>query len=55
MRGIVHPFSQALYEQDGAGNIRVTQGGRSGTFAVDGREMRFPQSSGAAAISGQRD
>jgi hypothetical protein len=37
MRGIVHPFSKALYEQDGAGNIRVTHLGRTGTFAVDGR------------------
>ena len=37
MNGIVHPFSGALYEQDGNGNIRVTDGDRSGTFTVRGR------------------
>ena len=37
MRGIVHPFSRALYEQDGNGNIRVTHKGREGIFRVDGR------------------
>jgi hypothetical protein len=37
MKGIVHPFSRALYEQDGAGHIRVTQNGRAGIFAVDGQ------------------
>jgi hypothetical protein len=43
MRGIVHPFSKALYEQDGNGNIRVTHkdrdGGRdrAGIFGIDGR------------------
>jgi hypothetical protein len=36
MRGVVHPFSGALYEQDGKGNIRVTQDGRSGLFRVNG-------------------
>jgi len=35
--GLRHPFSRALYEQDGAGHIRVTLDGRTGTFAVDGR------------------
>lgn len=39
MRGILHPFSKALYEQDGNGNIRVTDGERSGIFGVDGRWM----------------
>lgn len=37
MKGIVHPFSKALYEQDGEGNIKVTSGDRVGTFATDGR------------------
>ena len=37
MRGIVHPFTKALYEQDGAGNIRVTHKERTGIFGVDGR------------------
>jgi hypothetical protein len=37
MRGIVHPFSKALYEQDGHGNIRVSLDGRWGLFATDGR------------------
>lgn len=40
MRGIVHPFTRALYEQDGTGNIRVVestpQGDRVGIFGVDG-------------------
>jgi hypothetical protein len=36
MRGIVHPFTKALYEQDGTGNIRVTDGSRVGIFGTDG-------------------
>ncbi len=36
MNGIVHPFSGALYEQDGEGNILVTDGDRSGTFTRRG-------------------
>jgi hypothetical protein len=38
MRGLVHPFTGALYEEDGAGNIRVTSasGDRSGIFGSDG-------------------
>lgn len=39
MRGIVHPFSKALYEQDGNGNIRVSKDGRWGLFAIDGRHL----------------
>ena len=37
MHGLHHPFSGALYEQDGEGNIRVTDGDRQGVFAADGR------------------
>jgi hypothetical protein len=37
VRGIIHPFSKALYEQDGKGNIRVTEHARVGIFATDGR------------------
>ena len=37
MRGVIHPFTQALYEQDGSGNICVTDGDRSGIFAINGR------------------
>lgn len=37
MKGIVHPFSHALYEQDGEGNIRVTDGDRVGVFDIQGR------------------
>jgi hypothetical protein len=37
MRGILHPFSKALYEQDGDGNIRVTDGPFSGIFTIEGR------------------
>lgn len=36
MRGIVHPFTKALYEQDGTGNIRVDDGARVGIFGTDG-------------------
>lgn len=37
MKGIVHPFSKALYEQDGEGRIRVTDGDRVGVFDTTGR------------------
>jgi hypothetical protein len=36
VKGIVHPFSKALYEQDGEGNVRVTDGARSGLFTTKG-------------------
>lgn len=37
MLGMVHPFSKALYEQDGNGNVRVTdKDGRWGLFRPDG-------------------
>lgn len=36
MHGIRHPFTQALYEQDGAGNIIVTDGDRTGRFTSEG-------------------
>ena len=37
MLGMVHPFSKALYEQDGNGNVRVTDtSGRWGLFRPDG-------------------
>jgi hypothetical protein len=36
VRGARHPFTQALYEQDGAGNIKVTDGEQVGIFGVDG-------------------
>lgn len=34
--GIVHPFSGALYEQDGEGHVLVTDGDRTGTFTSKG-------------------
>ena len=37
MNGIVHPFSGALYEQDGEGNILVTDGDTTGTFTILGK------------------
>ena len=37
MRGIIHPFTRALYEQDGAGHIRVTLDDQVGIFGTDGR------------------
>ncbi len=37
MLGMVHPFSKALYEQDGNGLVRVTDtAGRWGLFRPDG-------------------
>jgi hypothetical protein len=36
MLGLVHPFSKALYEQDGNGNVRVSRDGKVGLFGVDG-------------------
>ena len=35
MKGIVHPFTGALHEQDGDGNIRVTLGDQVGIFGTD--------------------
>lgn len=37
MKGIVHPFSGALYEVDEDGNVRVTDGDRVGTFDLRGK------------------
>ena len=38
MLGLRHPFSRALYEQDGHGNVRVTTtDGKVGLFRTDGR------------------
>lgn len=37
MNGLLHPYSGALYEQDGKGNILVTRGDKSGLFKGDGR------------------
>lgn len=39
MKGIIHPFTKALYEQDGNGNILVTDDGRTGTFTIKGRYL----------------
>jgi hypothetical protein len=36
MKGILHPFSGALYEQDGEGRIRVIDADRVGVFGTDG-------------------
>lgn len=37
MQGLYHPFTRALYEQDGTGNVRVSLEGRWGRFRPDGR------------------
>jgi hypothetical protein len=34
--GIRHPFSDALYERDGHGNVRVVDGDRVGVFTARG-------------------
>ena len=37
MYGVIHPFSKALYEQDGEGNVLVTtKDGRVGRYRRDG-------------------
>ena len=37
MLGLRHPFTRALYEQDGDGHVRVlTTDGKLGLFTVDG-------------------
>ena len=37
MYGVIHPFSRALYEQDGEGNVLITQSdGRTGRYHRDG-------------------
>lgn len=37
MLGLVHPFTKALYEQDGDGHIKVTLDGRVGIFTTGGK------------------
>lgn len=37
MKGVRHPFTRALYEPDGDGNVRVTADGGSGLFTATGR------------------
>lgn len=40
MKGIVHPMTGALYEQDGEGNVRVeSKDGRVGIFTPTGRRV----------------
>lgn len=34
--GLYHAFTKALYEQDGEGNVLVTDGGQTGLFRRDG-------------------
>lgn len=34
--GLVHPFTKALYERDGTGNLLVTDGDKQGRFRPDG-------------------
>jgi hypothetical protein len=36
MLGVIHPFSKALYERDGDGNVIVTTEGSWGRFRPDG-------------------
>ncbi len=39
MHGIKHPFSGAIYEQDGNGNILVTHKGKTGLFKRNGAHI----------------
>jgi hypothetical protein len=36
MLGQKHPFGKAVYEQDGNGRVRVTEGDRTGVFEANG-------------------
>jgi len=36
MKGLIHPFTKALYEQDGEGNLLVTDGDQWGRFTTEG-------------------
>ena len=36
MLGMRHPFTRALYEQDGNGNVRVSKDGKHGLFTSSG-------------------
>jgi len=40
MRGLVHPFTKALYEIDDEGNVVVSKDGISGVFTTGGRHLR---------------
>ncbi|MFN8021496.1 MAG: hypothetical protein U0Q03_08215 [Acidimicrobiales bacterium] len=33
----MHPFTRALYEQDGHGHVRVTRDGKVGIFTTEGQ------------------
>ena len=37
VKGLLHPFSRALYEQDTDGNILVTDGDKKGRFKDTGQ------------------
>ena len=37
MLGITHPLTGLLYEQDGQGNIKVSDGAKWGLFRTDGK------------------
>lgn len=40
MKGIIHPFTGALYEQDGKGNVRIAEkDGRVGIFTPFGERV----------------
>ena len=39
MNGLIHPFTKALYEQDGSGHVKVTSGSRTGLFRSTGEHI----------------
>jgi len=40
MLGLKHPFTRALYEKDGHGNVKVTAtDGRLGIFSAEGKHL----------------
>lgn len=56
--GLVHPFTRALYEMDGAGGIRVVDGDQWGRFTVLGEwiegEIRFADPQICGWVGGAR-
>lgn len=42
MLGIIHPLDGKLYEQDNAGNIKVSKDGTWGVFTIEGKHLDGP-------------
>ena len=57
-RGLIHPFSKALYELDGTGNVRVVDGDKWGRFTIEGEwlegDVRFADPHMCGWVGGAR-